>query len=252
MKMNNTLKNKKALGFGKLFLIFFFVMFGLTLFLWTAADQQINRSVGTEELDAIDSTNLEFYYFDSMRLASTNNTKKLADYSFIDKENPDCLTVQNFVVLTETCKPDKEALKLKSIENFKAYLEKSLKGLELNKEVTCSFKKQNEMDYLNCYSEEMNLSSQRGGDFFSYQIYRVFRLNETINFDEELNLSEIYKVYQQALLCQNENCEIYSHDWKAENVKKEGNYLFFSLKTKKVYPFEEKTDQLTWNFSVKL
>ncbi len=252
-KFNNFVRNKKALGFGKLFLILCLVLFGLTLWFFTLADQRINTCIGTEELDKISSKNLEFYFFDSMRLATSDFIKEATDYSFIDPDNnANCqLTSGNVVILNSDCKPNEEILKIRAVDKIKEDVNDSLKKIKIENDVSCLFEKNKKINFLRCYSKDINLSSKRNGEFFRYTISHKFNLNETINFDEQINLSEISEIYLASENCQNVNCQIISKEWDVKEIKEEENYLIFSLKTKKEYPFEDKIEKISWKFAIK-
>ena len=249
-KFGNFVRNKRAIGFGRLFVLLCLVLFGVTLWLFTKADQKINTVIGTEELDKISSKNIKFYFFDSMRLASSEFIKKEVDYSFIDPSNINCqLTTDKIIILNSDCKPNPETIKTKAIEEIGKNANDSLKQIEIETVVFCLFEKNKEMNFLRCYSDEINLSYERRGGFFDYVLSNRFNLNQTINFDEQLNLSEINKIYLTARNCQDVNCPMSFKNWDVEKIEKNGDYLVFSLITKKEYPFENRTQKIEWKFA---
>ena len=124
----------------------------------------------------------------------------------------------------------------------------SLKQIKIENDILCLFEDIN----LTCYSNEITLSSERNSKFFNYIIYNKFNLNQTINFDKQLNLSEIDEIYLDSKNCQNTNCSLSFRDWDVKSIETEGDYLVFSLETKKEYPFRDKIEKILWKFAIKI
>lgn len=244
-------KNKKGIGFGKLFLVLCLILFGLTLLLFSKAKRRADSAIGTDELDKISSKNFRFYFFDSMRLAISEFIKESATYSFIDSNNANCqLTSNRVIIFNEDCKPDIDFMKDQAMKKISENINNSLKQIEIETDVSCSF--EDEVKILRCYSNEMNLSAVRNTDFFSYVIYNKFNLNQTMAFDRQLNLTEIEEIYFSAKNCRTVNCQLDLTGWDVKTIERDGNYLVFSLESKKEYPFNDKIEKISWKFATEI
>ena len=247
--IKNKIKDKRGIGWGKLFLVMCLILFGLTIFLFGKAQQRVDTSIGTDELDKVSSQNLDFYFFDSMRLAVSDFINNSAQYSFIDQNNVNCQTTPSkVIILNLNCGPDMNLLKEKAVNEIKTDINNSLKQIEIENDVSCVF----ENESLTCYTNKIGLSSQRDSEFFSYVVSHQFVLNETTDFDEQLNLSEINEIYSKAMSCQGTSCFLSFRDWDVKNIEKEGNYLIFSLETKREYPFKNQIERISWKFATEI
>jgi hypothetical protein len=250
------LKNKKGGDiFGILLAVLTVLLCALTIYFFTLAENRTSASLGTEELDAISGDNLEFYFHDSMKLGIATSLKEMAQYSFINKENPSCLTSNSIIILEAGCIPDEVSIEKTPESRVAMYLSDKLKMMKIDTKVKCltETKKVSGEDkkFLKCSTDEITLSSTRNSNFFSYVIKRAFILENSISVDEMLHLDEITSIYETARECKTDKCTIDSDFWNTESIEMQGDMLIFHLKSKKDYGFEDSIGKLEWNFAVK-
>jgi hypothetical protein len=238
--------NKKGIGFGRFFVILVFVLLGITLWLLIVASSKIEASIGTEELNTIDNTNLKFYFYDSMRIGFSKALNELAKDSFIDKNDLGCkLNPKNEIILNENCKPEASFLNKKIIEKVTNYVNDSLtRYLGYDPEVYCKI----EQGLLKCETKELKLNDSRKTSFFNYDIEYKFKLNSSLNVDNQVN--DIIDIYEQGKSCI-ETCTIASDIWQLDSFKESENFFVFSLETKKPYAQDSSIEPIVWEFSIK-
>lgn len=256
LKMLKKCSNKNgAVTFGPILAMMVGVMVIVVLFGMISSDKKINSSIGTTEISEIDSKNLGFYFHDAMKLGIARSLKEMAQYSFIDQENPSCLTSNSVIILDTGCIPDEVSIEKTPESRVAMYLSDKLKMMKVNTQVKCltEIKKVSGEDkkFLKCSTEEITLSSARNSNFFSYAIKRSFVLEDSISLDEMMHLDEMTSIYEAAKECKTDKCIIDSEFWHVESIETQGNLLVFHLTSKKDYGFEDSIGKLEWNFAVK-
>jgi hypothetical protein len=244
------IKNKKAIGFGRLLALMTLVLFGLMIWFFTTANNKIEASIGTDELNSIDPTNLEYYFSDSMRQDFQNSMKTLASSSFIDANVLDCrLTSDGINILSNDCKPNSDLIKLELEDRTANYIQESLKVYPINQEVevSCNIEEIDLTNYIKCETSEIKLNSSRKNNFFSFSLDYRFNLNYSVRVDDFLRTTEFNEIYEKFKGCK-ENCKLSSEFWALDKTEVKGNYLIYTLSSKKMFSSDLKP--LKWIFAI--
>lgn len=248
--MKTTFKNKKGIGFGLMFAIVVFVLFGLTLYLFIIAENRISSSIGTEELREINSDNLEFYFSEAVKIGFTDVLEDMAEKSFVDKNECE-LTQDNLFILENSCKPDLELIKIKISEKVAEYVKNSIiEYPTIKAEIFCKIEQRDNIDFLICKTEEITLKALRKSKFFSYEISKTFNLNAEINLEKRLSLNSIQKIFDFASNCKDMTCKLNNDYWNLEKIEQEGKNLLFYFSTKNQFVSEKEIKPINWKFAV--
>ncbi len=244
--------DKHGIGFGRMLALMTFLLFGLMVWFFTIANQRIEASIGAEELQDIDSKNLESYFSDSMSLGFDSALKEIAGYSFIDKNVIDCrLTSEDIFILDNNCKPNPDFIKIILEDRTADYIKDYLRDYPLNGqkiEVSCNIEKENNLDVLKCQTSEINLNSSRKNKFFSYSINYKFKLKDSIQVDEKTRITEINEIFEKFGVCKN-NCKLTSEFWNLDKTEEKSNYLVYSLTNRKVL-VPAGVEPIRWIFAI--
>jgi len=244
--------DKRAIGFGRMLALMTFVLFGLMIWFFTIANQRIEASIGTEELQDIDTKNLDSYFADSMNLGFDNALREAASTSFIDKNVIDCrLTSEGIFILDNNCKPNSDFIKIILEDETAAYIKEYLSNYPIDNqkiEVSCNIEEENYIDIIKCQTSEIVLNSSRKNKFFSYSIKYKFRLNDSFRVDEKIRTTEINEIFEKFGGCR-DRCKLDSEFWSLDKTEERGNYLIYSLTNKKVL-VPTGTEPIKWTFAI--
>ncbi|MCL6500503.1 MAG: hypothetical protein K6T16_00515 [Candidatus Pacearchaeota archaeon] len=262
--------NKKAGIFAVGLFLGMVIFMGLSWSVFSKTNQYIKESFTGISFDYQDNLadRYSLYINESKELAASQALYWLSRNAAIDTLNPSCKIFGEHIIWSTDCKPTKEFIETRFIEeynkSFYNFAKKYPKAVLADIEYSHSFE-ENGLSIIRSDAEEKEITLIEKTAFATYNISYEFNPSTSFNLAEhEINLNDFELIYTDALgaldTCKSNeniaNCiktKINFERWNVEG-KKEGSYLLFYLQTKKYFFFEqdgiEKFGPISLNFAL--
>ena len=195
--------NKKAIGFGIWIVLITFVLFSLLIVTSIKTHNQIQGTLGTAGTEQVidGPSTLNVFFIQTMNNGIDKSIEGLAQDSFVNKSNPNCDSTSDGVngvrIFDQNCEPNTDFIKNEIAQGVEQYfndLSDSYSSQGYSELYQANISNPDCYfigDNLTCLSGQQNYSGGAKTPYFAYNLSYRFIVNQSINLDEKINLSEI-------------------------------------------------------------